>query len=193
MCHLFALENIIVVFLIKVFLSVIFARVSCWKPLFLIIYTRSYCIFLIYLHEYICLHYFLFTCHLYRLSPVSILSFLNALQLFAQTSHSILHFQARWSIDSGKRYCWQLWPKLKLVKYHPAAPETGKQRKRTEKSEKLRGRKRETSCFVRGYLSFFPFFRRRIASFPRNNHSAAIATDPSRKRLRDERFFFEAP
>jgi hypothetical protein len=34
----------------------------------------------------------------------------------------------------------QLWPKLKLVKYHPAAPETGTDK---EKEKKNRERKRE--------------------------------------------------
>lgn len=128
--------------------------------LFLIIYTRSYCIFA---------RVYLFTLLLVYMPfissvSVSILSFLNALQLFAQTSHSILHFQARWSNDSVKRYCWQLWPKLKLVKYHPTAPETGKQRKRTEKPRSWEGeRERQVAL----YEAIYPFFRFFAGGLPR--------------------------
>lgn len=87
---------------------------------------------------YICLHYFLFTLHLFT-SPIPVVSdppFLNTLRDYSRKYRTVYrHFRARWSIDSGKRYRWQLWPKLRLVKYHPAAPETGGRRKRTEKKE----------------------------------------------------------
>lgn len=164
MCHLFFffLRNIFIFFIdilnkntfISYFCTIFFVE----NLFFYSMYTRSYCFFFSYLQENICLYlqHILLTLHLFT-SPTpaeSTLSlFLNALQHIAHKFRSILHFWVHWSIDSRKKYYWQLWPKLKLVKYHPAAPETGGQRTRAEKQTE-----REISYFYTRLSILFSHF-----------------------------------
>lgn len=124
------------------------------------------------MRENICLHYFLFTLHLFT-SPIPVVSnlpFLNTLRDYSRKYRTVYrHFRANWSIDSGKRYRWQLWPKLRLVKYHPAAPETGGRRKRTEKKnrdvERDRERDRENQAAL--YETIYSFFHFSTSGLPR--------------------------